>query len=154
MADKFAERFKAMLPPNIQGLEDADDPKVEAVKAQFTQQMEAMQQGAQQAIDQLQAQLQEAMKAVEDAQKKSLIADIEGKADESQTIIEAYKAETERLKVVRESMTPEQVQAMVYQTIQSLMTTPDISTPEIPQEQPEGPINEAPYEMPYEPIEE
>ena len=110
MADKFAERFKAMLPPNIQGLDDADDPKVEAVKAQLTQQMEAMQQGAQQAVQERDQALQQAGEQLQDMQQQLAELRLQAKGKdgeisvkEQEAEIEWYKAETDRYKVQQES---------------------------------------------------
>lgn len=139
MADAFADRFKAMLPPELQKLGGADDPKLEAVRAQYEQQMQAMQQGAQQAIDQLNQALQAAQQAADEAARKLMEAELAGKADDREAAIKAYQAETDRIKVIRGSMTPEAVQAMVISTIQGLLTAPDISQAE-PQEFQEMPV--------------
>ena len=41
--------------------------------------------------------------------------------------IDAYNAETNRIKATQAGMQPEQVQALVMQTLQQVMQTPDIS---------------------------
>ncbi len=104
-ADEIAERFKAMLPPQVTG----EDPQVQALQ----QQLQQVQQQAQQAMQQLQQQLEQVN------QDKQI--------DVEKVKIDAYNAETNRLKTVSTSMTPEQIQMMVIQTIQNLMQTPDIT---------------------------
>ena len=129
MADKFAERFKAMLPPNIQGIEDADDPKVEAVKAQLTQQMEAMQQGAQQAVQERDQALQQAGEQLQDMQQQLAELRLQAKGKdgeigikEQEAEIEWYKAETDRYKVQQESG---------INAIQSLLTEHEVRMKEM-----------------------
>lgn len=104
-ADDIADRLKAMLPPQLQG----KNPQVE----QLQQQLQMQGQQAQQAVGQLQSELEKIKtdKAI-DAKK------IE---------IDAYNAETNRLKAVGAGMRPEQVQAMVLQTIQQLLNSPDVT---------------------------
>lgn len=100
-ADEIAERLKLLLPPQAQG----QNPLL----AQAQQQM----QGMQQALQQLQQQLVEAEKDRQIELGKLQIA--------------AHKAETDRLKVVGAGMGPDQVQALVMQTLQQLLSSPDIS---------------------------
>jgi len=104
-ANDIADRLKAMLPPQLQG----KNPQVE----QLQQQLQMQGQQAQQAVGQLQSELEKIKtdKAI-DAKK------IE---------IEAYNAETNRLKAVGAGMSPEQVQAMVIQTITQLLNSPDVT---------------------------
>ena len=68
---------------------------------------------AEQAMQQLQQQLEQV------SQDKQI--------DVEKVKIDAYNAETNRLKTVSTSMTPEQIQMMVIQTTQNLMQTPDIT---------------------------
>jgi hypothetical protein len=114
-ADEIAERFKAMLPPQIQGV----NPETQALQ----QQLMAMQQQAQQAIGQLQQQLQQVQ------QDKTI--------DAKKLEIDAYNAETNRLKAASTGLLPEQVQAMVIQTLQQILASPPPDsqppTPQAPQ---------------------
>jgi hypothetical protein len=111
-AEDIAERFKAMLPPQIQGV----DPQTQ----QLQQQLMQMQQQAQQAVGQLQQQVQQLQ------QDKTL--------DAEKLKIDAYNAETNRIKATATSMQPEQVQALVIQTIQQALSSPDPNPPD--QQQP------------------
>ncbi len=94
-----------MLPPQIAG----ENPQVQ----QLQQQMQLLQQQAQQGIEQLQQKISEL------TQDKQI--------DFDKVQIDAYNAETNRLKTVQTGMTPEQVQMLIMQTIQQLMQTPDIT---------------------------
>lgn len=117
-ADEIAERLKIMLPPQLQG----QNPQLEQAQ-QMLQQM-------QQALNQCQQQLAEAQ------QDKSLEA---RKLD-----IDAYKVETDRLKVVGAGMQPQDVQALVMQTLQQVLGSPDVlpapepPTPPQPEQPPQG----------------
>lgn len=107
-ADEISKRFKAMLPPQVQ-----DDENSEVAMVQ---------QQAQQAIQQIQ---QQAMQMQQQLEALKLDKSIDArKAD-----IDAYNAETKRLQVTQMSMAPEQVQALVVQTVQQLLSSPDVSQP-------------------------
>lgn len=107
-ADDIAERLKAMLPPQIQG----QNPQVQ----QLQQQMQQMDAQARQAIEQLRQQLQgeQADKAI----------------DERKLLIDAFKAETDRMKVLAETQMQgaqlaQQAQAdLVQQQAPQLMQEP------------------------------
>jgi hypothetical protein len=107
-ADEIAQRLRAMLPPQLQG----QDPQA--------QQM-------QQAIQQLQQQLQQAGAAVQSlqAENQRLKGDLSIKAQD--VAIKGYAAETDRMQAVSAGMNPQQVQALVIQTLRQLMNSPDVS---------------------------
>lgn len=112
-ADEIAKRLKAMLPQQIQG----NNPQV----MQMQQQLQHLDGQAKQMAAQLEREKND----------KSLEA---RKLD-----IDAYGKETDRLKVMGTAMGPEQVQALVVQTLQSLMSSPDILPGQMqPQMQPTG----------------
>lgn len=104
-ADEIAERLKMLLPPQAQG----QNPQL--------QQM-------QQVIQQLQQALAHAQQQMGDAQRDKQL-------DAAKVQIDAYNAETNRIKAVGAGMGPEQVQALVMQTLQQVFTSPDI-TPDAP----------------------
>lgn len=112
-ADEVAKRLQAMLPPQMQG----NDPRIQ-------QAQQAMQQ-MQQAIQQLQQQLKAAQAERSDQQRKLAIDEFKAKVD-------AYKAETDRMSAVAPAMGPEQIQALVMQTLQQVMNSPDV----LPAQQP------------------
>ena len=117
-ADEIGERLKAMLPPQVQG----QNPQVQ----QLQQQMQQMQQQAGQHIDQLQKQLD--------------IASQDKQTETQKLLIDAYKAETDRLKVMEPAMNPQEIQALVMQTLQQVLTSPDVT----PQSQ--APMQEPPMQ--------
>jgi hypothetical protein len=113
-ADEIAERFKAMLPPQVQGV----NPETQALQQQLMQ----LQQQAMQQISQLQQQN-------EQLKQDKLI-------DAKKLEIDAYNAETNRLKAASTGLLPEQVQAMVIQTLQQILASPPPDsqpTPQAPQ---------------------
>jgi len=109
-ADEIAERLKpAGENPQIQQLQQQ--------LQQMQQQSSQIQQQAQQMVGQLQNQ-------IEQLKQDKVI-------DAKKVAIDAYNAETNRFKVSQVGMTPEQIQALVMQTLQQLLQTPDI-TPAMP----------------------
>lgn len=104
-AQEISERFKAMLPPQITG----ENPQIQQLQ-QMLQQVQAQ---SQQVMSQLQQQI-ESLKT-----DKTI--------DAEKLKIDAYNAETNRLKTVQVGMTPEQVQVLILQTIQQLIQTPDVT---------------------------
>lgn len=112
-AEEIAERLKTLLPPQVQG----QNPQLQ----QAQQMIQQLQQGLQQAQQQLQAAEQD--KSGEAAKLK----------------IDAYKAETDRLKALGVTITPEAAAAMGLQTAQSAsqaLQSPDLGG----QQQPQQPI--------------
>lgn len=98
MADELAERLERTLPPGLKD-EEGEDPEVQRVKQQ-----------AQQVIDQLTQRIQAAESAMQEAniEAQELIRkanDAESKAayDAKKLDIEAFKAETERMRMERET---------------------------------------------------
>ena len=116
-ADEIAERLKLLLPPQAQG----QNPQV-------AQMQEAMQQ--------LQQALQQAQAALNDKQQDRDL-------DMRKLQIDAHKAETDRLKVVTPAFGPAEVQALVLQTLQQVLASPDPS--------PGGQQQPAPQPMPEQP---
>jgi len=120
-----------MLPPQIQEAENGDQPPPEVMQLQ--QQLEQTQAEAQQIIQQLQQQIQEvSQKAQATTADKTL--EIE------KLKIDAFNAETNRLKVVQTGMTPEQVQAVVAEAVQGVSATPE---PLIEQPKPRSKVSRA-----------
>lgn len=107
--EEVAKRLQAMLPPQLQG---GDDPRL---------------QQAQQAIQQLQAQLQQGAQAYTamQAELQRVKGDQAIKVREAD--IKAFSAETDRLQATAGAMTPQQVQALVLQTMRQLLNSPDIA---------------------------
>lgn len=130
-SEEIAERLAMMLPDQIKG----QNPQVQAMQQQFNQQMQMMQQQ----LQQTQAQLSQASQQLQALQLDHLI-------DAEKLKIDGFKAETDRLKVTTTAMTPEQIQALVMQTLQQTLTSPDVLgnqpiVPAIQPYQPPPPIN-------------
>lgn len=107
-AEEIAQRLRAMLPPQLQG----QNPQL----AQMQQQMQALQQQLQQGG--------QAFAALQ-AENQRLKGDLSIKAREAD--IKAFAAETDRLEATAAAMSPQQVQALVLQTLQQVLGSPDIA---------------------------
>lgn len=96
-----------------------DWPDAEEISARFKAMLPQQLQGQNPALQQMQGQLQQLQQHLaEMSNDKALEA---RKLD-----IDAYNAETNRLKVTQPMMGPQQVQALVLQTIQQLLASPDV----------------------------
>jgi len=124
-ADQIAERMKKMLPPQLQDEKPGDLPP---------QVQQAMQQASEhiQQQDQIIAQMQEALKQAKDKEED----------DDRKLDIEAYKAETERMVKLSPAITPEQIQALVMQTMNDIIQQPSLF---------ESPQQEQIEQMPQQP---
>jgi hypothetical protein len=128
-AEELSERLKLTLPPEIQQAEQAKKqntmpPEMQQLMQQFDM---AMQQK-----DQMLQEIQQMLQKLEQ-ENQMLKTDNEAKKDEViikavDTEIKAYTAETARMQALQQAMTPEQIQAIVMQTLQDMMT------PNVPQE--------------------
>src|SRR5574343_1337136 len=131
-ADKIGERLQAMLPPQLQALEQKDGP-------QIPPEIHGM-------IQQGMAQIQQQQAAMAEMQAKLEDKESEHEAKERELAIKEYEAETNRLKVTQTLMTPEQIAAIAQQTVIDLMTAMQ-EPPEQP-EMPEAPEYGEPPEQP------
>jgi hypothetical protein len=136
-AQEMAKRFAKTIDPKIIG-DDEDNPALAAAK----QQMEAMNQELQQMHGMLQ-----------NVQQSFEARDIEVKEYKAQ--VDAYNAETNRIKAVQAGMSPEQIQDIVMGTIHAAMDTGDIvAGPPGMRENPAMPeMGEMQPEMPAQPME-
>jgi hypothetical protein len=107
-ADDMAERLKVTLLPEIRQMVEQEG-KPQEIPPQVQMQLQQMQQ----MIQQLEGALQNAA------------AEAESKAsDKAKVMIEAYKAETERMQVIAPAVPPDQVALIVQQTVQQMLQTP------------------------------
>lgn len=96
-----------------------DWPGADEISARFKAMLPQPIQGQNPALQQMQEQMQQL--------QQQLAAAGQDKAMEERKLdIDAYNAETNRLKVTQPMMGPQQVQAMVLQTIQQLLASPDV----------------------------
>jgi hypothetical protein len=132
-AEKIAQRLKAMLPPQLQALEDEQEElPPEAIKQ----------------IQGLQQQIQELSQALENAAAEADDKRIEKEKAEADMLIRGYDAVTNRMKVVP-PMTPEQVQAIAMQTVQQALSVPPVDQQDAQPPMPEMPPPEmAPQDQP------
>lgn len=129
-----------------------DWPGAEEIAERMKSLLPASARGEDPAAQQMQAALQ---------QMQQKIAELTG--DKSMEVrkldIDAYNAETNRLKVAGAGMQPEQVQALVLQTLQQVLMSPDVLPPQSPppqqqfQPQPAQPAGTFPPEMGQSPTE-
>jgi DNA repair exonuclease SbcCD ATPase subunit len=122
-AEEIAARFRALLPAQIQG-QDAQQ--------QAQQQLQQLQQQAAQQVQQLAQQVQQLQQRLEAEKEKTAI-------ELRKLEIDAYNAETQRIKAVQSGMGPQEVQALVLQTVQQVLSSPDV-LPAAQPIQPEPPI--------------
>lgn len=99
-ADEIAERLKKMLPAQLQG----QDPQAQAAQQQVQQLTQALHQMQQQVNDK----------------------HADRQIDVDKNRIDAYNAETNRLKVTAPAMGPQEIQMLVMQTVQQLLQSPDV----------------------------
>jgi hypothetical protein len=120
-ADEISARLKLTLAPEIRAAEQAGkdiSPELQEAQAEFQKQLQEkdqMMEQAAQKIEELQQEVDKNTEANSLKQDEILI-----KA--ADTEIKAYAAETQRLSAVAAAMTPEQIQQIVLQTIQDLIT--------------------------------
>jgi hypothetical protein len=116
-ADQLSDRLRRTIPAELlDDDENAIPPQVQAVMKQSADMIEQLQ--AQNAF--LTQQLTDEQDKIQVDRDKNLIG---AEANE----IKAYDAETKRMKDMSGMMTPQQIQAMILETVRSLSTAPDIS---------------------------
>lgn len=144
-ADKLAQVLAAMAPPAVQAILNPDNgkqPKPEQLMQQVQQMQDALKEAIQHAHD--------AQQEADDAMEKAMDKQAENEAKERELDIKAYSVTTDRLKLEMTAMTPEQIQMMVAQTIDTMLSHPD----PLPSEQMEqGEMGEQPEQNENEPIE-
>lgn len=103
-ADEIAKRLFALLPPKITEENQQQNPQVVQM---------------QQVIQQLQGQVNLMTQQLQEAQKDKMI-------DVEKVKIDAYNAETNRIKATQAGMNSEQIQALIMQTLENVLSSPDI----------------------------
>lgn len=139
-AEQIADRLKLTLAPQVLEAEKAKkdmSPEMQQMQAQFDQQMQEKDQMMQQAAQMLQELQSEVAKLQAGAEQKN--KELQLKA--ADTEIKAYVAETDRMSAVAAALTPEQVQAIVLQTLQDMMKT-DVTANGMPMQMPEAPLEQ------------
>lgn len=113
-ADEIAKRLEKMLPPGVR------DDETGGIPPEVKQQIEQMSQA-----------IQELGQKLQDAENKNDI-------DQQKVGVEKYKAETERMTAVAPAMGPAEIQAIVIQTIQDLLSPNELPQQEGPYGGPTG----------------
>lgn len=139
-ADKLAQVLAAMAPPAVQAILNPDTSK-KPKPEQLMQQVQQAQEALKEAIEHAHAAQQEADEATQQLHDKQNENEIKAR----ELDIKAYDAETKRLQLSAQAMTPEQIQLMVAQTIDNMLSHPDPlpSEPTVQLPDPE-PVPEAP----------
>ena len=131
-ADKLAQVLTAVAPPEVKAIlqpQDSEGPTTADLTAKVQQLTQA-----------LQAAIQEAHQAQQDADEAhAAVAEAKANAEarEDEVAIKAFDALTKRLQVLGATITPDQVQAIVQQTLAQTLAQP--SPTEEPGEPIEGP---------------
>ena len=120
-AEDMAKRLKTVLLPQVQEADKEDAPQIPPEVQQALEQMQQQMQAMQEAGAQLQQENAE-LKASKELEFKKLL-------------IDSYAKETDRIKALGGAMSPEAVQALVMQTLQQVMSSPD-PTPQAPPMEP------------------
>ena len=125
-ADQIADRLEKTLPPGLAGEKGNQQAQMAQQMQQMQQQGQQMQQvivSMQQHIDQLekekQAKVIETEGKLQAERMKQQTQAAQGVADHG---IDAYKAETERMNVLAPAIDPAQIQAIVQQTLQEILS--------------------------------
>jgi hypothetical protein len=111
-SDKLAEVMIATLPPEVRAIfkpEEQGKPTTEAL----------MQENAQ-----LKQALQEATQIAQEAQDEIAQNEAEAEARERELNIKAYEAGTKRMQAMAAAITPDQVKALVVQTLETMLSQP------------------------------
>lgn len=134
-AEEMSERLKVTLIPPVQEMLNKDQGQAD-IPPQIKQ-----------AMDQMQQQVQQLGKALENAAAHASKLETDKEIEFKKLLIEAYGKETDRLKITSTAMNPNEIQALVMQTLQQVMQAPDpmqsVSEDISEQEQQEG----APQDM-------
>lgn len=131
-ADEIADRMKAMLPPNLRGEGDAPNPEVEQAKAAMAQMGEMLKKLGRE----LEAAQNDNISALKDAETKADQARNEYTIALENLKIDAFNAETNRIKALNTKDTPlnpAALAALVAQMVRDTLASPDILAGEAPE---------------------
>lgn len=153
--DKLAQVLTAMAPPEVRGIlqPGEDGESKEQIKAKLGDANKALEEATRLA--------KEAQADADQAHAKLAEQAEELAKHDDEVSIKAYEAMTNRLKVTGVMMQPEQVQALVQQTVMAMLSQPmptedaEESPPaEMMEHQQEAPIAEMPQEHPMHPMDQ
>ena len=118
-ADKLQERMRNWIPKAILG--EGPSPEEQQLQMQLQQAMQFIQQLQQALQDKTKAQEMEKQRLDMDALNHLALR----MENDKETIVDAFKAETDRLKALVGALDPEQISAVVRKTMQEMMTAPN-----------------------------
>lgn len=112
-ADKLAQVLTAVAPPEVKAVLNPEADKQPQTADLIAQ------------VQQLQAGLQEAIQHAQDAQAEADELKAEKEAREEENAIKAYDAMTKRMVGLKDAITPDSVQQLVVQTIETMLRQPE-----------------------------
>jgi hypothetical protein len=118
-ADKLQERMRNWIPKSILG--EGPSPEEQQLQQQLQQAMQVIQHLQQELQDKTKAQEMEKQRLDMDALNHLALR----MENDKETIVDAFKAETDRLKALVGALDPEQISAVVRKTMQEMMTAPN-----------------------------
>jgi hypothetical protein len=143
-ADKLAQVLTAVAPDPVKAILQ---PQQQETTATLKAQVDQLRQGLQEAIQHAQDAQQEATQA--QAELQAMKADAEAK--EKELRIKSYDAETKRIQAMGATITPDQVVALVQQTIAAAMAQPQPLQPDMDEMGRSGDLLQQPGVDPPEP---
>jgi hypothetical protein len=143
-ADKLAQVLTAVAPDPVKAILQ---PQQQETTATLKAQLDQLRQGLQEAIQHAQDAQQEATQA--QAELQAMKADAEAK--EKELRIKSYDAETKRIQAMGATITPDQVVALVQQTIAAAMAQPQPLQPDMDEMGRSGDLLQQPGVEPPEP---
>ncbi len=118
-ADKLQERMRNWIPKSILG--EGPSPEEQALQQQLQQAMQFIQQLQQELKDKTVAQEMEKQRLDMDALNHLALR----MENDKETIVQAFKAETDRLKSLLGALNPEQTDQIVRRTVQEMLSAPN-----------------------------
>jgi hypothetical protein len=118
-ADKLQERMRNWIPKAILG--EGPSPEEQQLQQQLQQAMQVIQHLQQELQDKTKAQEMEKQRLDMDALNHLALR----MENDKETIVQAFKAETNRLKSLLAALNPEQTDAIVRRTVQEMLTAPN-----------------------------
>ena len=118
-ADKLQERMRNWIPKAILG--EGPSPEEQQLQQQLQQAMQVIQHLQQELQDKTKAQEMEKQRLDMDALNHLALR----MENDKETIVDAFKAETDRFKTLLAALDPEQISAVVRKTMQEMMTAPN-----------------------------
>jgi hypothetical protein len=123
-ADKIAERLRNWIPPEIRG--DGPTPQ----EQQLMQQVEQLTQIVQQLSDELQSKESMERLAKQEVDQKTLNHLAERMDADRSAMLDAFKAETDRMAKLMDATNPEALAPVIRQTILDVLASPPPSDPQ------------------------